>query len=177
MRLRRGEPYRRRIVPIEPARRRRGIRTAAYAFGVFAAVFAMGMVITNLPLNAGGDEPLNGGDFRASMDICGMVRHTCVVDGDTIWFGGTKIRIADIDTPEISSPKCDYEYDLGIKARDRLRELLDNRAFSLRTIGGRDEDRYGRKLRVVVQHGRSVGDVLVEEGLARTWTGRRQPWC
>ena len=34
---------------------------------------------------------------------------------------------------------------------------------------GRDEDRYGRKLRVVVRNGRSLGDQLVSEGLARTW--------
>nr|MDX8317344.1 thermonuclease family protein [Agrobacterium rosae] len=26
-------------------------------------------------------------------------RITCVVDGDTFWFRGEKIRIADIDTP------------------------------------------------------------------------------
>ncbi len=31
-------------------------------------------------------------------------RRTCVVDGDTIWLEGVKIRIADIDTPEISQP-------------------------------------------------------------------------
>jgi micrococcal nuclease len=42
---------------------------------------------------------------------------------------------------------------------------------------GRDEDRYGRKLRVVVRDGRSIGDMLVAEGLARAWTGRREPRC
>ena len=39
-----------------------------------------------------------------SFAVCGMVRRTCVVDGDTIWLEGVKIRIADIDTPEISQP-------------------------------------------------------------------------
>jgi endonuclease YncB( thermonuclease family) len=33
-------------------------------------------------------------------------RTACVIDGDTLWIGGTKIRIADIDAPEISDPKC-----------------------------------------------------------------------
>ena len=28
----------------------------------------------------------------------------CVVDGDTFWIDGTKIRIADIDTPETHGP-------------------------------------------------------------------------
>ena len=109
--------------------------------------------------------------------VCGMVRRTCVVDGDTIWLEGTKIRIADIDTPEISQPKCDNEYDLGIKARDRLVVLLNEGEFTLATIGNRDEDQYGRKLRVILRGGRSLGDQLVSEGLARTWTGRREAWC
>lgn len=34
-----------------------------------------------------------------------------MVDGDTIWLEGLKIRIADIDTPEITSPKCNAEYE------------------------------------------------------------------
>ena len=112
-----------------------------------------------------------------SFAVCGMVRRTCVVDGDTIWLEGLKIRIADIDTPEISQPRCDYEYDLGIKARDRLVVLLNQGEFSAVPIGNRDEDQYGRKLRVLIRDGRSIGDQLVAEGLARTWSGRRDPWC
>lgn len=112
-----------------------------------------------------------------SFAVCGMVRRTCVVDGDTIWLEGVKIRIADIDTPEISQPQCDYEYDLGIRARDRLVVLLNQGEFSAVPIGNRDEDQYGRKLRVLVRDGRSIGDQLVSEGLARTWIGKREPWC
>lgn len=112
-----------------------------------------------------------------SFAVCGMVRRTCVVDGDTIWLEGVKIRIADIDTPEVSEPRCDYEYHLGIKARDRLVVLLNEGEFSPQAIGARDQDQYGRKLRVLVRGGRSIGDQLVAEGLARTWTGRREPWC
>ena len=112
-----------------------------------------------------------------SFAVCGVVRRTCVVDGDTIWLEGVKIRIADIDTPEISQPKCDSEYQLGIKARDRLVVLLNQGEFSAVPIGNRDEDQYGRKLRVLMRDGRSIGDQLVAEGLARTWSGRREPWC
>ena len=42
---------------------------------------------------------------------------------------------------------------------------------------GRDQDRYGRKLRIVTRGGESLGEMLVAEGLAREWTGRREPWC
>jgi endonuclease YncB( thermonuclease family) len=58
-----------------------------------------------------------------------------------------------------------------------MRELLHAGPFELERIPGRDEDRYGRKLRVVTRNGRSLGDQLVAEGLARTWSGRREPWC
>jgi endonuclease YncB( thermonuclease family) len=118
-----------------------------------------------------------GAKSNPEFAVCGTIRKTCVVDGDTIWLDGVKIRVADIDTPEISSPRCDAEYALGIKARDRLVVLLNGGEFALEPIGNRDEDRYGRKLRVIVRRGRSLGDQLVSEGLARTWTGRREPWC
>ena len=36
---------------------------------------------------------------------------------------------------------------------------------------------YGRKLRVVMRDGKSVGQTLVTEGLAEEWTGRRRNWC
>lgn len=29
----------------------------------------------------------------------------CVIDGDTLWIDGTKVRVADIDAPEISEPR------------------------------------------------------------------------
>lgn len=108
---------------------------------------------------------------------CGSRRYTCVVDGDTFWMDGNKIRIADIDTPEISRPTCQYEKALGERATERLTELLNMGPFELRSVGDRDRDQYGRLLRVVVREGHSLGDVLVSEGLARTWTGRREPWC
>jgi len=41
-----------------------------------------------------------------AFSICGNgQRITCVVDGDAFWFRGEKIRIADIDMPELSPPR------------------------------------------------------------------------
>ncbi|TBZ97436.1 thermonuclease family protein [Rhizobium leguminosarum] len=110
--------------------------------------------------------------------VCsGSVRYHCVVDGDTMWIDGQKVRIADIDTPEVSEPRCASELALGNKATTRLVELVNAGPFEMKAWPGRDEDKYGRKLRVLVRDGRSLGDILVSEGLSRTWTGRRQPWC
>ena len=116
---------------------------------------------------------------RALFPRCsGPVRVTCVVDGDTIWYRGTKIRIADIDTPEISQPGCPQERALGERASERLRELLNAGSFALDLPpDGRSEDRYGRALRIVTRNGESLGDVLVREGLAARWGGPRRAWC
>lgn len=110
-------------------------------------------------------------------EACGDVRVNCIVDGDTFWFEGQKVRIADIDTPEISQPQCQGEYERGMAAKDRLTQLLNAGPFELRVSGGRSQDVYGRQLRLVVRGGKSIGDQLVEEGLAHRWIGHKQPWC
>lgn len=98
-----------------------------------------------------------------------------VIDGDTFDYRGQRIRIADIDTPEIDG-RCAAERDRAQAAKRRLRTLIGDGGFSL-IPSGRDEDPYGRKLRLVMRGGRSVGAQLVSEGLARRWEGRRRPWC
>jgi endonuclease YncB( thermonuclease family) len=100
----------------------------------------------------------------------------CVVDGDTAWIDGTKVRVLDIDAPETHPPRCPREAELGARATRRLTELLNEGAFELE-VGGRDRDRHGRSLRRLVRNGRSLGDVLVSEGLARPYGGGRRPWC
>jgi endonuclease YncB( thermonuclease family) len=109
--------------------------------------------------------------------MCGSPPHRdCVIDGDTFYVGRQSIRIADIDAPETRGANCAFEAELGRQATLRLRELLNLGPIVLET-GWRDTDRYGRALRLVSRHGRSIGWQLVEEGLARPWTGRRRPWC
>lgn len=130
-----------------------------------------------------GEAPLAaqgaGEQHAAAFPLCsGPVRVTCVVDGDTIWYRGTKIRLADIDTPEVSQPGCPREAMLGQQATRRLRELLNAGRFSLVIPpGGRSRDRYGRELRIVTRDGKSLGAVLVSEGLADRWGGPRREWC
>ncbi|HEY8580776.1 MAG TPA: thermonuclease family protein [Beijerinckiaceae bacterium] len=110
--------------------------------------------------------------------LCGPgVRSDCVIDGDTIRYGGVKVRVADIDAPEISQPRCASEAALGERAKARLLELLNRGPFTLSRAGGPDEDGYDRKLRVIERDGRSLGQTLVAEGLARRWDGARRSWC
>jgi endonuclease YncB( thermonuclease family) len=102
---------------------------------------------------------------------------TCVIDGDTIRYNGIKIRLADIDAPEVFSPQCASERALGERAALRLVALMNEGPVQMARDGGRDEDVYGRKLRTLWRDGRSLGDTLVAEGLARRWDGARRGWC
>lgn len=115
----------------------------------------------------------------ASFPLCGQAaRVSCVVDGDTFWYRGDKIRIADINTPETTRAGCPREAELGRAATLRLQQLLAQGPFTLAPApDGRDKDRYGRLLRTVTRSGRSLGDQLVQAGLAETWQGRRGDWC
>lgn len=112
------------------------------------------------------------------LGICGMAfEKVCVVDGDTIDYRGQRVRMVDKDTPEISEPHCASEYALGQRAKYRLLELLNSGVVEVRTYGAHDFDKYGRKLRLVLINGRSVGDILIAEGLAWPWQGHRHAWC
>jgi len=114
---------------------------------------------------------------RAQFSRCAFgSRAHCVIDGDTIWYQGTKIRIADINTPELSEPQCAREAELAEEATQRLTALLNQGAFSLEDID-RSHDQYGRRLQIITRDGASLGDRLVDEGLAETWTGSRSSWC
>jgi micrococcal nuclease len=119
----------------------------------------------------------SGPNGNGSFVLCaGTPQANCVIDGDTIRYGGEKIRLEDIDAPEVFSPRCASEAARGERATRRLLELMNAGPFRL-VANGRDEDRYGRKLRTIERDGRSLGDVLVAEGLARPWDGARRSWC
>ena len=81
--------------------------------GCYAAVFAIACL----------DDTLAA---QPAYERCGSgIRINCIVDGNTLWNNGIKIRIADIDTPEISQPRCAAEKALGERATRRMVELVN----------------------------------------------------
>jgi endonuclease YncB( thermonuclease family) len=157
-----------------PYRRRRGVLPNLWILLFAAVVGAAGYY--GLSLSGAALPRLDLKSER--FGTCGYLsQDNCVVDGDTFYFAGEKIRVADIDAPETGGAQCASEAELGKRATLRLRDLLNEGPFELRGYESRDKDRYGRKLRVVVRDGRSLGDTLIAEGLARRWNGRRMPWC
>jgi endonuclease YncB( thermonuclease family) len=143
---------------------------------VLLAALALGLGVA--VAERGGTGTTGIAPVAARFGICGSAKRIdCVVDGDTFWMAGAKIRIADIDTPETHPPRCAAEARAGKAATLRMQALLNAGPFTLVPIR-RDVDRYGRKLRRVERDGESLGAVLVGEGLARDYGGgKRAGWC
>ena len=104
-------------------------------------------------------------------------RSIYVIDGDTIDINGARYRLVGFDTPETYRPQCDYEKALGNQATARLKQLINGIAIiDLAVQPGRDK--YGRGLARMFVGGRDVGTTLINEGLARAYSGgRRTSWC
>ncbi|WP_210251771.1 thermonuclease family protein [Agrobacterium sp. MA01] len=118
-------------------------------------------------------EPIEG----RFVTCVGAQRINCVVDGDTFWYRAVKYRISDINTPEIGRPACERERALGLEAQVALLDALNGGDLVMERRERRDTDRYGRKLRVVLHDGRSVGDDMIARGIAHRWEGHKQNWC
>lgn len=142
------------------------MRAAALASGLALALFL-------LPAAARDATPLTCKTLAA-------------VDGDTVRCDGVLLRdmgdgepfVSGYDTPEIRKPKCAAEKALGEKAKRRMRQLL--KTPGLRILdSGRTDRRYGRPLVwIVLPDGRSIGGILIAEGLAARWTPDYRPsWC
>ena len=109
--------------------------------------------------------------------MCGRDRYTCVVDGDTIWYQGVNLRLQSYDTPEPYTQICGGQAEVALakRASARLLQLLNSNAFTVDTFG---LDNTGeRTLATIRINGRDVGDILIEERLARRWPDGEEWWC
>jgi micrococcal nuclease len=101
-----------------------------------------------------------------------------VPDGETFILDGESFRLANVDAPEKLKPHCAAEAVVGATSRDRLASLL----IPSYLHGGLALDRHGtdalgRTLALVSVKGRDVGEILMEEGLAKPWRAVPAEWC
>ncbi len=165
-----------------PLQTRRDLGTPALAVVALVAVCVLGWVVADQYLPGGGEiaaltSPAPPAEERrVSFGMCGRDRYTCVVDGDTVWLDGKNLRLQSYDTPEPYSDICGGQAEVALahRASARLLQLLNTNAFTVDTA---DTDRYGRTLATIRIEGRDVGDILIEEGLARRWPDGHEFWC
>ena len=148
-------------------------RPTLHQMGWLAGPAALLLVAVAL---TGADAPIKSSK-NVEADVAVTAEALRVIDGDTVEFEGLNYRLVGYDTPEVFHAECDAEKALGNRATARLRGMIDTARFiELRVESGRD--RYGRGLgRLLIDH-RDAGDVLISEGLARSYDGgRRIGWC
>lgn len=66
------------------------------------------------------------------------------------------------------------EVALAKRASARLLQLLNANNFVVQSSG---KDRYGRTLATIRIDGQDVGDILIDDGLARRWPDGEEFWC
>ena len=122
----------------------------------------------------------------ATEGILWFYRGICerVIDGDTIVFTvdlgfdtylkSQKMRFAGINTPE-SRTRNKAEKELGLKAKERVKELLPvGEKFIFNSLGF---GKFGRTLGIPFYENKSICQILIEEGHARPYSGgKRSSW-
>jgi endonuclease YncB( thermonuclease family) len=167
---------------LKPHRPRLDIGTPVLSAIALIAVGVLGWVVVDQYLPGGGEIAAltsaapGAVERRAAFSMCGRDRHTCIVDGDTIWLDGQNLRLQSYDTPEPHNDICGGQAEVALahRASGRLLQLLNSNAFTVDLAG---TDRYGRTLATIRIGGRDVGDILIEEGLARRWPDGHEFWC
>lgn len=99
-----------------------------------------------------------------------------VVDGDTVKLDGKNYRLLGFDTPETYRALCQAEYQAGIAAGNRLKEIIAAGA-TLHPTG--KSCKYGRECAYLILGKEDVAEIMVREGYAVAYSGRgpRKNWC
>ena len=102
-------------------------------------------------------------------------------DGDTCYvtYQGKKdkVRLLELDTPEISNPQCEREYMLGIEARDYINHLiLNGKKIEFETEYNRDF--FDRILSHIIVDGENVSKKMISNRLGVVYDkNNKKDWC
>lgn len=103
-----------------------------------------------------------------------------IIDGDTVALpGGERLRLLDIDAPESFRSSCEAELVAGLKAKERLAQLLRGQDVTIERSG---RDRFKRTLGRLFTEDGDIGEILLTERLALPYVPRRKAerdahWC
>ena len=102
-------------------------------------------------------------------------------DGDTCYVmvdgNKAKIRLLELDTPEISKHKCEKELELGLEARDYLNNLIAN-ASSIEIKTDYVKDYFGRTLAFLIIDGEDASAKIRSNNLGVVYKrGNKKDWC
>ena len=105
-----------------------------------------------------------------------------ILDGDTVdvdldlgfkvVLSKERVRIAGIDTPESRTRDLE-EKKFGLASKERLKQLLGKTAV-IRTMKPDSKEKFGRILGDFIVDGKSVSEILIEEGYAVPYQGNNK---
>ena len=109
--------------------------------------------------------------------IVALAGSVFAIDGDTLAFGRTHVRVANLDSPETGDrARCNLEVERGRAATRYARRLL--RGANDVTIYDRDgSDRFGRVRARILIDGQDFGRLMISAGHGRPWRGHTSNWC
>lgn len=182
-------PYRRRYRPGFVGWLMFQTRKAAVSVGLVAIAMTLFWVTEQLSPFLSDSVGFHIGLSGSATPVVGSIR---VIDGDTVDVAGEHFRLIGLNTPETFEPRCSREYALGMRAKERLGELLSTGTPALTKMRcacppgteGTDRCNYGRSCGVLTVNGTDVAKTLVGEGLAVAfYCGETscpplpRPWC
>jgi endonuclease YncB( thermonuclease family) len=159
--------------------------------GRFAAA-GLAFAATTVFLDWKGGAALQHNDVEILRPEPGLTGPIEVIDGDTVRLNGTAYRLIGFDTPERGDKaQCDDERRQAENATRRLLDLIATGSARLTRVAcacpqGQEGNRncnYGRLCGSLTIGGRDVGQILIGEGLARSYMcgatrcPRRRLWC
>ncbi len=88
-----------------------------------------------------------------------------------------RVRLINVDTPEMNGA-CQAEKIMAQSARDLLKTIIP-RGTIVELENIKDDKYLGRiDANVVLSDGRDVGEILIDSGLGRRYSGgKRKSWC
>lgn len=137
-----------------------------------AAFAVMAVLPVDAAIGPDGAQDRNGAALR-------VLHRPHAIDGDTLRdeATGERFRLTQIDAPESGQgARCPAEAALAQRATQAARQAISGARQVQARLSGRT-DRYGRTLASISLDGRDLAQMLLDQGLARRWTGRREAWC
>lgn len=171
-------PTHRGVTPVPPRPVGPPDQTQTAAIIPPAPIGKPGLEVASLSAAAPKTGEALAGAYQGKFFLCGTAKQDdCVVTADRFVFHGQKIRLVGIEVPDIKKPRCEAERIKASDAKLRVRAFLDSGPFELVSWQGNNSTVDGHQLRDVTRNGRSLADVLVNEGLAKRPGSARSGWC
>jgi micrococcal nuclease len=116
--------------------------------------------------------PAGAAIARPLYPLCGDEKlRSCVVDGNTFWYGGEFMRLQAVNPPATQVACTSSTADA---AKNRLMKLLNTGEIFVFRYG---TDPEGHTLTQVLVEGKEVGQTLISEGLAQPSTASTGAFC